>query len=59
MKFHDALKTLYLEIDTSGIGLGAGLLQVRAVMNCEHDEVPDNVTVNPIAFASKILPCNE
>ena len=28
-------------------------------MNCVHDEVPDNVTLQPIAFASIDLSCAE
>ena len=34
MMFYDALMPLYLEIDASSVGLGAGLLQVRDDMNC-------------------------
>ena len=43
MKFYNVLRTLYLEMETSGMGLGAGLLQVTEGMNSGHDEVPDNV----------------
>ena len=39
----------------SGDGLGARLVQVRDVMNCGHDEVPDNALLCPTAFASKSL----
>ena len=28
MKFYDALKLLYLEMDASGVGLGASILQM-------------------------------
>ena len=42
MKFYDVARPLFLETDASGIGFGAGLLQVRDGMNCGHDEVPDN-----------------
>ena len=55
MKFYDALKPLYLEIDASGIILQAELFQVREGMNCGSDEVPDNVTLHLIAFASKSM----
>ena len=47
IKFYDTLKPLYLEMDASGIDLGAGLLQVRKGMTCGHDKVPDNA--NPPA----------
>ena len=55
MKFFDALKPLYLEMDVSGIGLRAVLLQMSEGMNCLYGEVPDNVTLHPIAFASKSI----
>ena len=55
MKFYDAFRALYLEIDASGVGFGAILLQVREGMNCRCDEVPNSVTLHPIAFSSKIL----
>ena len=48
-------RPLYLKIVVSGVGLGAGLLYVKEEMNCGHDEVPDNVTLNPITFAIKCL----
>ena len=55
MKFYNVLKPLYLEMDASGIGLGAGLFQVREGMNCGHEKVQDNVTLFRIVFASKSL----
>ena len=42
MKYYDASKPIYLEMDTSGIGLWTGLLQVKEGMNCGHNEVPDS-----------------
>ena len=33
MKCYDTSRSLYLETDVSGVGLGAGLLQVRDGMN--------------------------
>ena len=41
------------------ISHGTGLLQVRDSMNCGHDEVPDNPTLCPIAFASESLSSTE
>ena len=49
----------YTSIDKSGIGLGAGLLQVRDGMNCWHDETPDNAILCLTAFARKSLPSVE
>ena len=55
MKFYDADRLLYLETDISGIGLGAGLLQVMDGMNCRQEKIPDNAILQPIAFTSKTL----
>ena len=55
MKFHNALKPLYLDMDASGIGLQTSLLQMREGMNLGHDEVLDNLILQPIAFVSKSL----
>ena len=55
MKFDDASRPLYLETDASGADLGAGLLQVKEGMNCWHDEVPDNATLQTIDFTTKSL----
>ena len=57
MNIYDADRCLYLEINTFGISLGAGLLQVRDSMNCGHGEIPDNAILSPIAFTSKSLSC--
>ena len=55
MKFYDDTKPLYLETDTSGIGLGAALLQLRDNTVCQKGMTPDNTMLLPIAFASKSL----
>ena len=55
MKLYDASKSLYMEMGASGIGFGTRLLQMHEGMNCKHEEVPGNVALHPIAFASKSL----
>ena len=55
MKFYDDTKLLYLETDTSGIGLGAALLQLRDNTTCQTYMAPDSTILQPIAFASKSL----
>ena len=55
MKFYDDTKLLYLETDTSGVGLGAALLQTWEETTCQKDMVSDNTILCPIAFASKSL----
>ena len=55
MKFYDDTKPLYLETDTSGVGLDATLLQTWKGATCQKDTMPDNTILYPIAFASKSL----
>ena len=55
MKFYDNTKPLYLETDTSGIGLSAALLQMCKGTACQKDVAPDITTLCPIVFASKSL----
>ena len=55
MKFYDDAKPLYLETDASRIGLKAALLQLCNKTVCQKGMVPDNITLHPIAFASKSL----
>ena len=40
MKFYDEIKSLYTEMDASGVGLGAILLQTRSNNGCPKDETP-------------------
>ena len=56
VRFYHVLKPLHLEMDVSGIGLEACLLQVREGINCGHDEPPGNITLHPFTFAIKSLP---
>ena len=55
MKFYDETKPLYLEIDSSRIGLSAALLQTRDGTSCPKDSTPDNTILQLIVFASKSL----
>ena len=55
MKFYDDSKPLYLETDASGVSLGAALLQLHDNTVCQKGIAPDNITLCPIAFASKSL----
>ena len=55
MKCCNISRCLYLETGALGVSLGARLVQVRAGMNCGHDEISDNATLHLIAFTSKIL----
>ena len=42
-------------MDASGVSFEAGLLEVMQGMNFRHEEMLDNVTMCPTAFASKSL----
>ena len=55
LKLYNEKESLYLETDFSGIGLGAGLLQVRDGMQFSQEEAPDNTALCLIALASMIL----
>ena len=59
MKFYYDLKPLFLETNVSGVGLEVTLLQIIVTVNCGHDEVPNNMTLHPFAFASKSLSSTE
>ena len=52
-------KSLFLETDTSGVGLQCALLQTWEGKTCQKDMVPDNTILHPIAFASKSLTSTE
>ena len=51
MKVYGETKSLYLESDASGIGLGASVLQTRDGVICPMYIAPDNTILRPIAFA--------
>ena len=53
MKLYDETKLLYIETQSSGVGLDATLLQIRISTTCLKDEAPDNSILRPIAFAKK------
>ena len=55
MKCYSTPRLLKLETDASGFSHGAKLLQIWDGINCRQDEVPDNATLHPIAFASQSL----
>ena len=55
MKFYGDTKPLYLETDTSRVGLGVALLQMQEGTTCQKNMVPDITILCPIAFASKSL----
>ena len=55
MKFYDDTKLLYLETDTSGVGLGAFPLQIQEGTTSQKDMMPDYTILCPITFASKSL----
>ena len=55
MKYCDETKLLYIEMDASGVGLGAPLLQIRNNTSCTKHEAPDNSILRLIALASKSL----
>ena len=55
MKFYDKTKPLYIEMNVSGVGLGATLLQTRSNTSCHKDKAPDNSILRSIAFAIKSL----
>ena len=49
------MRSLYLETDISGIGLGVMLLQTRDSMSFPQDKLPDNSIPRPKAFWSRNL----
>ena len=55
MKYYDVARPLYLETDTSGIGLGPGLLQEMNDMKCQYNEILENAILCSALLASKSL----
>ena len=58
MLYNEA-KLIYLEANTSGIEIEAGLLQTRDCMSCPKDKAPDNSILRLLAFARKGLTSTE
>ena len=54
-EFYNEDGPLYLETDTSGVGLGLGLLHVKREMTCQKCMTPDGSILQPIVFESKRL----
>ena len=54
-QFYDASKPVYIEVDTSKMGIGAMMLQQDSIVpnKVKSDEIPMNLT--PISYASKTL----
>ena len=50
MQFYDKTQPLYLETDTSGVRLGAALLQTRYGTSCPRDKAPNNSILRSMAF---------
>ena len=44
MKFYNEAKPLHIEMDASGVGLGAAQLQTRCGTSCYWDEAPEQHT---------------
>ena len=55
MKFYGETKPLYLEIEASGVRLGAALLQTRNGTSCPRNTAPDNSILRQITFVNKSL----
>ena len=53
MKLYNEKERLYIEMDASGVGLGAGLLLVRMECSFQKNKASDNAALHPIAFTSK------
>ena len=50
MKFCNEKETLYLETNTIGVGLGAGLLQARNSWWVLWDKEPDKYSITPYSI---------
>ena len=55
IKFYRERQPLYLETDSSGVGLGVGLMWVREGMNYLHGKAPGNTVLCLISIASRHL----
>ena len=54
MNSFNVSRSVYLETDPSGVGLGAGLLQVREGINYGYNKVQDNATPCPMLSLAKV-----
>ena len=55
MNYYDKTRTLHLETDAYGVGLGARLLQIRDGVTCPQDVAPHNCILRPIEFTIKCM----
>ena len=53
VRFYNETIPLYIKTCSSGVGLGAGLLQIKK--KNEIDEVPENIILRLIGFGRKTL----
>ena len=55
MEFYNEKEPLYLKTNALSIGIGAGLLQAKDLLQLPYDEVPDSIALCPEAFARRSL----
>ena len=57
MKCYNVRKSLYLETDALGVGMGSVLLHIRDNLICGYDDPSDAVIFWPITFAINRVYC--